>query len=65
MHMQRPIIDYCAYCNVAIREGYDVLYDENTENHFCDYGCFRDWADDHFDEVLKYYAKLNIYEYYI
>lgn len=56
------VIDTCANCGVDILEGKTYVYDENTENHFCDYDCFRDWADDHFDEVMKYYADLNIYE---
>lgn len=60
MYTMRPIVDYCAYCNAAIREGDDVLYDENTYAHFCSDVCFREWADEHFDKILRFYEELNV-----
>lgn len=38
----------------------DALYDEHSEQYFCDRECFLDWADDHFDEVTEFYEKLNL-----
>lgn len=51
----------CANCGTeALWE--DMLFDERAETFFCDNKCFRDWADDNYDEVVTYYAMMNVYE---
>lgn len=53
----------CAQCN-AILDATDphteAAYDEQAQQYFCDVDCFRDWADEHFDEVTAYYEKMNV-----
>lgn len=53
-------VAHCASCDAPIREGKSAVYDEQSEQHFCDRRCFRDWADDHFEQVADFYAKLNV-----
>lgn len=60
MYTMRPIVDYCAYCNAAICEGDDALYDENIYAHFCNDVCFHEWAYDHFDDILRFYEEMNV-----
>lgn len=52
----------CANCSAPIRAGKPYLYDDHSEQSFCDDGCLRDWADSHFDVVLAQYRRLNIIE---
>lgn len=49
----------CAICSANIAEASDVLYDEHTDNYFCDTGCFEEWAD-HTQKPLEYYARHNV-----
>jgi hypothetical protein len=51
---------HCASCKAIIAEGKSAVYDENTEHYFCNRYCFEDWADDHFEQVADFYAKLNV-----
>lgn len=39
----------------------DALFDEQTEIFFCDDDCFDEWADDHFDDIMKEYKQMNIH----
>lgn len=53
----------CAHCNAqldATDPHTEATYDDNTQRYYCDVGCFRDWADAHFDEVVAYYEKMNV-----
>lgn len=50
----------CAICGAGLTQG-DILYDEHTENYFCDNGCFRDWAD-HTQKPIEYYERHNLVE---
>lgn len=53
----------CANCSAPIRPGKAVLYDDHAELHFCDDGCFRDWADDKGAErVLAFYRRMNLHD---
>jgi hypothetical protein len=53
----------CGNCDIEIRVGKSVLYDERTEQHFCDSQCFREWADDEgAEEVLAFYRIMNVEE---
>ncbi len=36
------------------------LVDDRTDNYFCDEACFRQWADDNFEEVAEFYRKMNV-----
>jgi hypothetical protein len=57
-----PLIDTCGNCGTELR-GKSVLYDERTEQHFCDSQCFREWADDKgAEEVLAFYQTMNVEE---
>ena len=47
----------CAQCG-AHADG--SIYDEREDNYFCDVWCWHDWADDHFIELIMFYATLNI-----
>ena len=49
-------IDICANCG---GRGRDYIYDELSENTFCDRECFAEWADDNFEEVVEFYFQLN------
>ena len=50
----------CAECGAGIAwEG--AIFDEHTENYFCDRLCFDEWAD-HTQKHLEYYAKYNLRE---
>ena len=49
----------CKYCEGETSYN-NAIYDESECNYFCDIGCFRDWADDNFDVVVKLYEELNI-----
>lgn len=49
----------CGLCLGSIN--YDhALFDEQAEIYFCDLGCFEDWADDHFDDIVKQYRELHV-----
>lgn len=53
----------CGNCDIEIREGKSLLYDEHSEQHFCDSQCFREWADDKgSEEVLAFYRTMNVSE---
>lgn len=52
--------EHCASCKAIIADGKSAVYDENTEQYFCNWYCFKDWASDNFGKVLEYYAKLNV-----
>jgi hypothetical protein len=53
----------CGNCDIEIPSGKSVLYDERTEQHFCDSQCFREWADDKgAEEVLAFYRIMNVEE---
>lgn len=39
----------------------DAVYDEHTQRYFCSEGCFRDWADANFDEVVAFYERMNVH----
>jgi hypothetical protein len=57
------IIDTCGNCGIELRKGRTLLYDERTEQHFCDSQCFREWADDKgSEEVLAFYRIMNVSE---
>ena len=49
----------CAICGAALHS--EALFDEHTENYFCDRLCFDEWAD-HTQKHLEYYAKYNLRE---
>jgi len=51
----------CEQCGRAIAANAN-LYDDRTEHYFCDDGCLRDWLNDHFDEVVAWYKRMNITE---
>ncbi len=38
----------------------DAVYDDNTKRYFCDVDCFRDWADEHFEDIVAFYEKMNV-----
>lgn len=50
----------CANCDRPV--GTTALFDDRTDNHFCDGGCLRDWLDDNFDEVVTWYRRINVTE---
>lgn len=52
----RAICDNCGGETFAS----DFLYDEYSEQYFCDRACFHDWADEHFDEVSEFYFDMNV-----
>lgn len=58
--MPPQIIDKCATCYAPIYVGKSAVYDERTNQYFCDRQCFRDWADDNFDEVCEFYESMNV-----
>ena len=47
----------CAICGAALHS--EALFDEHTDNYFCDTGCFEEWAD-HTQKPLEYYARHNV-----
>lgn len=49
-------VDICANCGGRGRE---YIYDDLSENTFCDRECFAEWADDNFEEVAEFYFRLN------
>ncbi len=53
--MAEPI--KCANCKREIDDG---LYDDYREQYYCDNDCFNDWADGNFEEVVLFYAKMNV-----
>ncbi|OZU89066.1 hypothetical protein CIL03_08605 [Virgibacillus indicus] len=50
----------CGLCLSSI-DCDDALFDEQAEVYFCDLGCFEDWADDHFEDILTQYKELHLY----
>lgn len=49
----------CANCGATGYES-DMLFDEHAEIHVCVGGCFDEWADDNFDDVVAYYYGMNV-----
>ncbi|MFC2947630.1 hypothetical protein [Virgibacillus sediminis] len=39
----------------------DALFDEQAEVYFCDNGCFEDWADDNFHDIVEQYREMHVY----
>ncbi|WP_067728846.1 hypothetical protein [Oceanobacillus damuensis] len=50
----------CELCDGNVRLD-DALFDEQAELYFCDLGCFEEWADENFDEIVKQYRQLHLY----
>lgn len=48
-------------CGRATVAPEDAVYDDRTSAYYCDEGCFRDWADTHYEEVIAFYERLNIH----
>lgn len=49
----------CVVCGGHTLET-DALYDEKEEHYYCDDGCFEEWCDDNFAEVVNFYKGLNV-----
>lgn len=49
----------CAQCNATLSPE-DGAYDEQTQAYFCNVDCFRDWADEHFEEITEFYERMNV-----
>lgn len=47
----------CDQCGAEVNVGY---YDSRGEQYYCSDGCFEDWADSHFDEVVEFYRRINL-----
>lgn len=47
----------CVICGANADNGY---YDSLREQYYCDHGCFEDWADEHYEEVVDFYRRMNI-----
>ena len=61
LHVQGRIsMINCAYCGAALSESKPHLYDEHSDRCFCSKDCLREWADDHFDIIFGFYARLNV-----
>lgn len=53
--MTTPIT--CVQCK---RQCNDGLYDDRRGHYFCDTACYEDWADDNHEEVVLFYAEMNV-----
>ena len=49
----------CDSCGRELK--YDALYDEQTEQYFCDARCLQDWMMMNWDEVFNRYLELYTY----
>lgn len=57
------LIDTCGNCGAELNEGRTLLYDEHSEQHFCDTQCFREWAEDAgAEKVMTFYRRMNVTE---
>ncbi|ALX47764.1 hypothetical protein AOX59_03565 [Lentibacillus amyloliquefaciens] len=50
----------CGNCGGFLNRD-DTLFDEQAEVFFCDNDCLDEWADDHFDDIMKQYKRMHIY----
>ena len=50
----------CEHCGEYIFEGSTPVYNEDTEEYFCDHWCFEDWVDEHTEELLQKYVSLYV-----
>ncbi|MFC2946780.1 hypothetical protein [Virgibacillus sediminis] len=51
----------CEMCDAKKTSLDDALFDEQAEVYFCDKGCFEDWADDYFHDIVEQYKELHVY----
>lgn len=47
----------CAQCKRVCHDG---LYDDRRGQYYCDTACYNDWADGNFEEVVLFYAEMNV-----
>lgn len=60
-----PRIETCANCRAATRpdDVQGVMYDDHADVYFCNFGCWREWADeDGRETVTAFYERMNIHE---
>lgn len=49
-----------ATCGRNIEVPEDAVYDDRTSTYYCNEDCFRDWADDNFEEITAFYERMNV-----
>jgi hypothetical protein len=58
--MSKPILAaICNECNAELNEGQSAFYDDKREVHYCNQGCYIDWARDNVDMLAYEYRKEN------
>lgn len=51
----------CGNCRACRQPGY-LVFDEYTEQYYCDTECLTEDLHEHIDDVIAFYTSLNIYE---
>jgi hypothetical protein len=49
----------CYSCKDDIPAGF-ALYDDKTEQYFCDETCFETWAEEFSDDIRDFYKRMNV-----
>ena len=56
--MSKPkLAAICNACNAELNEGQSAFYDNKREVHYCNRGCYIDWARDNVDVLAYDYKK--------
>ena len=48
----------CEHCHEIIFEGATPVYNEDTEEYFCNEWCFECWIDENTEAILQKYISL-------